>query len=98
LARTRALLRAAGILLFDSLGRAVFLRASSWRCGGVESAKAAGISDSLIMTMGRWSSNAWLAYSSVASPLDFQGATAQMWAAAMREPDGGVVTSPALRF
>jgi hypothetical protein len=93
LARTSALLLAAGILLFDSLGRAVFLRASSWRCGGVESAKAAGISDSLIMTMGRWSSNAWLAYSSVASPLDFQGATAQMWAAAVREPDGGVVVS-----
>jgi hypothetical protein len=67
LARTSALLMAAGILLFDSLGRAVFLRASSWRCGGVESAKAAGISDSPIMTMGRWSSIAWLAYTSVAS-------------------------------
>jgi hypothetical protein len=93
LARTSALLVAAGILLFDSLGRAVFLRASSWRCGGVESAKAAGISDSLIMTMGRWSSNAWLAYSSIASPLDFQGATAQMWAAATRGPGGRMVVS-----
>jgi hypothetical protein len=52
LRRTSALLRAAGILLFGSLGRAVSLRSSSWRCGGVESAKAAGISDSLIMSMG----------------------------------------------
>jgi hypothetical protein len=35
---------------------------SSWRCGGAVSAREAGISDSVIMSMGRWRSSAYLAY------------------------------------
>ena len=63
LAKTQECLTKAGIEVTDHLGQPVSMKASSWRSGGVESARAAGISDPVIMAMGRWSSNAWTRYS-----------------------------------
>jgi hypothetical protein len=44
------------------------LTGSSWRCGGAVSARDAGISDSIIMAMGRWSSSSYLSYLPVSEP------------------------------
>ena len=71
----------ANINVIDKTGKPVPVRASSWRAGGVASAKAAGISDALIMAMGRWSSNAWTSYS-FSSLQDLQGAVGSMRRAA----------------
>ena len=62
LRRTSVLLEEAGVSLVDSNGAIVPVRASSWRAGGVHSAKAAGVSDAVIQAMGRWSSVAWFNY------------------------------------
>jgi hypothetical protein len=72
----------------DSVGKKIDVRASSWRSGGVESARRAGISDPVIMAMGRWSTVAWERYS-VASEKDMQGAAGRMWQEAERRADSG---------
>jgi hypothetical protein len=51
---------------------------ASWRAGAVSSAIAAGISEAMIMELGRWRSNAWRHYL-LHSPLDLQGAGLRMW-------------------
>ena len=79
--RSVFLLRMANINVIDKTGKPVPVRASSWRAGGVASAKPAGISDALIMAMGRWSSNAWTSYS-FSSLQDLQGAVGSMRRAA----------------
>ena len=60
--KTSSLLILAAIVPLDNLGNSVSVKGSSWRAGGVRSAKDSGISDTTIMTQGRWSSIAWSAY------------------------------------
>jgi hypothetical protein len=79
--KTNALLTKAGVELVSAEGKSVSAKASSWRAGGVQSAKEAGVSDALIMAMGRWSSSAWFNYV-YASLSDLQNASGLMWAAA----------------
>jgi hypothetical protein len=79
--KTNALLLRAGVALVSAEGKKVSALASSWRAGGVQSAKEAGVSDALIMAMGRWSSTAWFNYV-YASLGDLQNASGLMWAAA----------------
>jgi hypothetical protein len=79
--KTNALLALAGVQLTSVEGKSVCAKASSWRAGGVQSAKEAGVSDALIMAMGRWSSAAWFNYV-YASLGDLQNASGSMWAAA----------------
>jgi hypothetical protein len=79
--RTNHLLHAAGVQLLSAEGVAVSAMASSWRAGGVQSAKEANVSDALIMVMGRWSSTAWFNYV-FASLGDMQKAAVSMWSAA----------------
>jgi hypothetical protein len=52
--------------------------AASWRAGGVRTAKDAGVSDSVIMVLGRWASSAWLRYFSSSSS-DVRHAVRAMW-------------------
>jgi hypothetical protein len=93
LQRTKHLLASIPIVMHDELGQVVGIRASSWRSGGVESARLAGIGDPVIMAMGRWSSNAWIRYS-VASSKDLQGAAQRIWTTAESAgPIGDVVGS-----
>ena len=80
--RTEGLLNAAGVIRVDSSGRPLVVMASSWRAGGVASARQAGVSDATIKTMGRWSSAAWLRYS-VPSLTDIPTASDLMWKVAV---------------
>jgi hypothetical protein len=82
LAKSADLLVKAGISIVDATGVSVPVRASSWRAGGVQSAKEAGISDALIKSLGRWTSVAWFNYH-FSSLRDFQVAARAMW----RSPD-----------
>jgi hypothetical protein len=84
-AKTNALLVKAGVQLVSAEGKSVSAMASSWRAGGVQSAKEAGVSDALIMAMGRWSSTAWFNYV-FASLGDLQKASGSMWDAARVVP------------
>ena len=79
--KTNALLSQAGVELVSVEGKSLSAKASSWRAGGVQSAKEAGVSDALIMSMGRWTSPAWFNYV-YASLSDLQSASGSMWAAA----------------
>ena len=81
--QTSILCNQAGIRLLDSDGKVVNVKASSWRAGGVESAKSAGLSGEVIMTMGRWSSMAWTSYA-FSSAASLQKAVAAMWKAASK--------------
>ncbi len=80
LSRCTVLLSKAGIAVVDSVGHPVPVRASSWRAGGVQSAKEAGVSDALIQAMGRWASVAWFNYH-FSTQQDIQRAAHSMWAA-----------------
>jgi hypothetical protein len=71
----------AGIMAVDATGRATPVLAASWRAGGVRSAMDAGLSDSMIMELGRWCSVAWRHYL-LRTPLDFGTASRRMWRAA----------------
>jgi hypothetical protein len=75
----------AHIHLLDSDGKRVKVKASSWRAGGVESARSAGISDEVIMTMGRCASTAWMSYA-FSSAASLQVAVAAMWKSASKAP------------
>jgi hypothetical protein len=79
LSRTKALCAQAGIDMLGPNGTAQPLKAASWRAGGVETAKQAGLSESMIMFMGRWTSNAWRHYLTH-TPVDVQSAAHLMWA------------------
>lgn len=78
LARTEKLLKLAGIPIVDPSGKPSRLLMSSWRSGAVRSAVDAGISESLIMELGRWSSVAWRYYL-IHSSSDLRGAGFRMW-------------------
>ena len=84
LARTAALCATAGIPC------AQVMKMASWRAGAVRSATDAGLSDSLIMELGRWKSNAWMHYL-LHTPVDVQGAVRGMWQAMSPVHAGGDV-------
>jgi hypothetical protein len=88
--RTLALCQEAGVNMQGPNGTTLPLKAASWRAGGVVSAKQAGLSDSLIMFLGRWTSCAWRHYL-LHTPVDVQGAAQRMWAStrAHAEPHHG---------
>jgi hypothetical protein len=90
--RTSTLLGLAGVCLLDAGGQKVSVKASSWRAGGVQSAKVAGLSDALIKALGRWSSTAWCHYL-FASHADLQAAVKKMWKASRSSPSSLVVGS-----
>jgi hypothetical protein len=79
--RTTELMTAANVQLLDHRGEPMDVKAASWRAGGVASAKEAGLSDAVIMEMGRWTSPAWLHYS-VTNLHDVRDAMRSMWVAA----------------
>ena len=56
--------------------------ASSWRAGGVQSAKEAGVSDAVTMTLGRWSSSAWTDYAFSSADALCEAST-DLWSAAV---------------
>jgi hypothetical protein len=90
--RTSALLSLAGVCLLDAAGQKVTVKASSWRAGGVQSAKVAGVSDAVIKALGRWSSTAWFHYM-FASHSDLQRAVKMMWKASASSTSALVVGS-----
>jgi hypothetical protein len=92
LSRTAGLLEEAGVSLLDPGGSTVKIKMSSWRAGGVESAKEAGISDSTIRALGRWSSSAWMNYC-FTSRSDLKRAVSSLWAASNAGPASLVVGS-----
>jgi hypothetical protein len=79
--RTTELMTAANVQLLDHRGEPIDVKAVSWRAGGVASAKEVGLSDAVIMEMGRWTSPAWLHYS-VTDIHDVRDAMRSMWVAA----------------
>ena len=60
--RTARLMEEAGLPLRDEVGNLLKIKAASWRAGGVRSALDAGLSEDTIMSLGRWSSEAWKCY------------------------------------
>jgi hypothetical protein len=89
-ARTLALLKEAGISLVDGLGRPTSVMSSSWRAGGVRSAVDAGLSEALIMDLGRWKSSAWASYL-LHTSADLCAASSRMWHAASPHPSASSV-------
>jgi hypothetical protein len=87
---TSSLLSRARIPVVDSTGRATSVKMASWRAGAVSSATAAGLSEAMIMELGRWRSNAWRHYL-LHSPLDLQGAGLRMWSVACSSEEDGAV-------
>ena len=83
--RTVQLLAAAGISQLDSDGATCEVYSSSWRAGAVRSAKDANVSDPVIMSWGRWSSNAWTNYLSQTA-LDLSKAALAAWIYAVPTP------------
>lgn len=78
--RTATLCKQAGVSMVDGAGKQLPVKAASWRAGGVRSAQDAGLGDSLIMYLGRWSSGAFKSYM-CHSPVDVRGAARKMWEA-----------------
>ena len=76
--RTTELMRQANFAFIDSKGRAMDVKAASWRAGAVCSAIQARVSVPHIMTLGRWSSDAWKNYL-LQAPWDLQGSAGSMW-------------------
>jgi hypothetical protein len=88
--KTQLHLARAGVSLVDADGKPVRVKAASWRSGGVQSAKLAGLSDGLIMALGRWRSIAWCSYL-FATVCDLQKATTQMARAAASSPSSSIL-------
>ena len=76
---TAARMGQANITFVDSLGRAMAVKASSWRAGGVLSAVQAKVPEPFIRAFGRWASSSWTSYLMVC-PLDMQVAARSIWA------------------
>ena len=83
--RTLDLLSRGGVSLVDDRGRSMTVKSASWRAGGVMSAVAANVSESVIMELGRWRSSAWRSYL-LHSSWDLRGASDRMWSAASATP------------
>lgn len=92
--RTLLMLKQANIETVDSTGAACTVLAASWRAGAVRSAWDANISETLIMELGRWRSNAWQHYLLLSS-LDLRQAGDKMWSNT-RCPDRQAVVRPGL--
>ena len=84
--RTQQLMSTAGIQVVDSLGAPIAVFASSWRAGGVKSAKDAGIGEDVIMALGRWSSCSWTSYS-MTSLRDLRQAAMSMYSTPSTPPN-----------
>lgn len=93
--RTEELMEAEGLVDVNDDGSARRILAASWRAGGVRSAKDAGVSDTMIMILGRWTSLAWTNYLLHRSS-DVQGALAAMWTQAARLVGESPPTAPSL--
>jgi hypothetical protein len=78
--RTADLLKSCGVSYVGLDGQPVSVKASSWRSGGVLSARDAGVSDAIIKALGRWSSTAFFHYVFTCRA-DLRRAAASMWAA-----------------
>jgi hypothetical protein len=78
LERTLDLMNKASVQFRDEQGQRIPLKAASWRAGGVRSALDAGISDQMIMRLGRWKTIAWSHYL-FHSMSDMRGAALRMW-------------------
>jgi hypothetical protein len=85
----------AGIVMIGEDGKAIKIKASSWRAGGARSATKAGLAGPLIMALGRWRSIAWGAYVAY-SVRDLECAAQQMWSVSgVAAPSAGAeVTAP----
>ena len=81
--RTRELMARASISFYSKCGLLILAGASSFRAGGVESARAAKILAPVIQALGRWSSEAWMRYASKPRCHDLRAAASQMFAAAV---------------
>ena len=93
--RSSSLLEDAGCDIRDAQGKTVKVKAASWRAGGVQSAKLAGLSDAQIMALGRWTTPAWTSYA-FATMNDLQRAAfamAKVTSGLSREPLSLVVGS-----
>ena len=77
--RMESLIQKANIALVDAAGRAMSVRASSWRAGGVRSALDARVPTPIIMAAGRWRSTAWMKYF-VEYGYDLRRAAENIWA------------------
>lgn len=84
--RIEALCKLASIPLLDENGKGLPLKMASFRAGAVRSAVAAGLSEPMIMELGRWRSSAWRSYL-LHTALDVQGAARRMLAASEVEVD-----------
>ena len=80
---TAALLKAANVSFCAPDGTRMEVRAASWRAGGTRSAVQAGVTDPVIMALGRWKSDAWMCYLNV-SPIDHLAASRAMWSSSGR--------------
>lgn len=76
---TAARMGQANITIVDTLGRAMVVKASSWRAGGMLSAVQAKVPEPFIRAFGRWASSSWTSYLLVC-PLDMQVAARSIWA------------------
>ena len=76
--KSHALFDAVGLVGLGSDGKPMRIKASSWRSGGAMSAVQAGVSDPLIMSLGRWRSIAWTAYTHF-NLEDLEIAARHMW-------------------
>jgi hypothetical protein len=76
--RTSFLLAQAQVTAVDEMGRRLPIYASSWRTGGVKSATDVGLTGPMIMTLGRWRSQAWAAYTAL-DVKDLRRAAQSMW-------------------
>jgi hypothetical protein len=76
--RSNDLFREAGLVGLGTDGKPMAIKASSWRSGGAMSAVQAGVSDALIMALGRWRSIAWRAYTHFMIT-DLEVAACNMW-------------------
>ena len=81
--RTRSLMDEAGITFYSRSGLKILAGASSFRAGGVESARSANILAPVIQALGRWSSEAWMRYASSARRHDLRAAATRMYSAAV---------------
>ena len=89
-ARTVELMELAQVRFTDATGKIVPVKAASWRAGGVRSALDAGLSEQMIMRLGRWRSIAWTNYM-LQSLSDVQGAARSMWRVSHAVESGGAL-------
>ena len=88
--RTVVLMQLADVQFTDATGKIIPVKAASWRAGGVRSALDAGLSEQMIMRLGRWRSIAWTNYM-LQSISDVQGAARSMWCVSHAVESGGAL-------